>query len=239
MRSCQFILLLGLAVPAVAWASDPSNNVTNLSSNPTQPSSNTNEPNAAGVLVMWTTPGDDGHVGTASKFDLRYSRNPITQSNFINATKVNFLLSPGLPGSMMQVLVNGLESGVGYYFAVKTSDERPNWSAISNIAYWDGGTTSVQSLGPPVELSQVWPNPARGSTQFTLKMAYEDDVQIEIFDVTGRRVRILEDGQIAGGVQNYIWNFRDDVGRRLERGVYLLRARIGPTIHTRRIVAAE
>ena len=70
-------------------------------------------------------------------------------------------------------------------------------------------------------------------------MSHEEDVRIEVFDVSGRRVRIIEDGKVQGGSQSYVWNFRDDVGRRLERGVYLMRAKIGPTTFTRRIVAAE
>ena len=241
MRLCQITLLLGLAVPAAASANDPSS-ITEPSSTSSHsnPAPSTDAAIAPGsVLLVWTTPGDDGNVGVATRFDLRYSRNPITSSNFNNATRVNFVISPGAPGSMTQMLVNGLDPAGGYYFAIKTADERPNWSAISNIAYWDGSTTSVETSIPHVELSQVWPNPARGSTQFSLKMSHEEDVRIEVFDVSGRRVRILEDGKLQGGSQSYVWNFRDDVGRRLERGVYLMRAKIGPTTFTRRIVAAE
>ena len=241
MRLCQLTLLLGLAVPAAAWANDPSS-ITEPSStsNSSTPAASTDAAVPLGsVLLVWTTPGDDGMSGQAKSYDLRYSRNPITASNFSNATRVSFVISPAAPGSMTQMLVNGLDPAGGYYFAIKTCDERPNWSAISNIAYWDGSTTSVETELSNIELSQVWPNPARGSTQFSLKMSHEEDVRIEVFDVSGRRVRIIEDGKVQGGSQSYVWNFRDDVGRRLERGVYLMRAKIGPTTFTRRIVAAE
>src|SRR5439155_7084174 len=39
------------------------------------------------IQVTWTAPGDDGTVGTATQYDLRYSTSAITAANFAAATR--------------------------------------------------------------------------------------------------------------------------------------------------------
>ncbi len=85
------------------------------------------------VVLTWTTPGDDGMVGTASQFDLRYSTSPITGANFAGAARWTSTPVPAVPGTKQTVTVSGLQPATTYYFAIKTGDDVPNWSAISNI----------------------------------------------------------------------------------------------------------
>lgn len=85
------------------------------------------------VNLHWTTPGDDGLVGTASEFDLRYSTSAITAANFALATRVTGTPLPGAPGTLQNFLVTGLQPATTYWFALKTADEVPNWSGLSNI----------------------------------------------------------------------------------------------------------
>ena len=44
-----------------------------------------------------------------------------------------------------------------------------------------------------------------------------------VFDLDGRRVRTLRSGHATAGVHRATWDGRDDAGRRLASGVYLLR----------------
>ncbi len=93
------------------------------------------------AILSWTAPGDDGAVGTATTYDLRYSTSPITSANFASATAVTGEPTPTIAGTTQSMTVSGLNSGTTYYFALKTSDEVPNVSVISNIV--SGATTSV------------------------------------------------------------------------------------------------
>jgi chitodextrinase len=85
------------------------------------------------VTLSWTTPGDDSLSGTASQFDLRYSTTPITAANFLNALRWGSMPAPSAPGTHQSVTVTGLNPGTTYYFAIKTADDVPNWSLISNV----------------------------------------------------------------------------------------------------------
>ncbi len=100
-------------------------------------------PTSTTIIVAWTAPGDDSASGTASQYNLRYSLSPITENNFGEATEVSGLPSPQVAGSTELVTVSNLAPGTTYYFALKSADEVPNWSGLSNIA--DGTTLSEQS----------------------------------------------------------------------------------------------
>ncbi|MBI1797100.1 MAG: fibronectin type III domain-containing protein [Candidatus Eisenbacteria bacterium] len=85
------------------------------------------------VQISWTTPGDDSLTGTASQFDIRYSTAAITAANFSSATRWNSAPVPAAPGTRQSTVVTGLQPTTTYWFAMKTADEVPNWSGISNI----------------------------------------------------------------------------------------------------------
>ena len=86
----------------------------------------------ASATLTWTAPGDDGDLGRASKYDVRFSTEPITEESWGSATRAENEPSPCPAGETDVVIVRGLESDSYYYFAVKTADEELNWSGISN-----------------------------------------------------------------------------------------------------------
>ena len=92
----------------------------------------TSSPTANSITLTWTAPGDDGNTGTASYYDIRYSTSQITSSNWGSTTRVSGEPSPLSPGTSQSMIVTGLSSNTTYYFAIKTADEVPNWSDISN-----------------------------------------------------------------------------------------------------------
>ncbi len=86
------------------------------------------------VTLGWTAPGDDGMIGTATAYDLRYSTAPIDEGTFAGATPVANPLKPSPAGTAQTFEVNGLASGTQYYFALKSIDNVGNVSGLSNVA---------------------------------------------------------------------------------------------------------
>ncbi len=93
-----------------------------------------NNATLSSISLHWTAPGDDGAVGQASEYDIRYSTSPIDAGNWDVATLVTDETLPKQAGFAESFIVDGLASGTTYYFAIKTADDVPNWSAISNVA---------------------------------------------------------------------------------------------------------
>ncbi len=103
------------------------------------------------VTLSWTAPGDDGNSGTATTYDIRYSTATITAANFATATQVANEPAPKVAGSAETFVVTGLGSGTTYYFAMKTADEVPNWSGLSNVV--SRATTAEQI--PPAAIANL------------------------------------------------------------------------------------
>lgn len=103
---------------------------------------------ADSVTVSWTATGDDGMNGTAAVFDLRMSPTPITAGNFGNAAPVSGVPAPLPSGTAQSVVVRGLTRGTTYYFAIRTADDRGNWSGVSNLVRWDWPVDPVPPSPP-------------------------------------------------------------------------------------------
>jgi hypothetical protein len=89
---------------------------------------------AAGSLTLtWTASGEDGVLGTAAVYDLRYSSSPITLAGWDSATAAEGELAPREAGRAETLLVEGLVADSSYFFALRTSDDHGNVSGLSNI----------------------------------------------------------------------------------------------------------
>jgi nitrous oxidase accessory protein NosD len=108
------------------------------------------------VALTWPAPGDDGNVGRASQYDIRYSTSPITGANWNSATQATGEPTPQSVGNTEAFTVTSLSPGATYYFALKTADEVPNWSGPSNVV---SGTTGPGPADIDSDnLPDVWEN---------------------------------------------------------------------------------
>ncbi|RKX25431.1 MAG: hypothetical protein DRP45_05915 [Candidatus Zixiibacteriota bacterium] len=106
---------------------------------------NVGMPTPTSLMIVWTAPGDDGSDGTAAQYDIRYALSSITEANWSAATQISGEPSPHIAGTPESLTVTGLVEGQMYYFALKTADEAPNWSGLSNVA---GGSTETDTTPP-------------------------------------------------------------------------------------------
>lgn len=78
--------------------------------------------------------------------------------------------------------------------------------------------------------------PARGATRFTLRTATTPHAQLDVFDLRGRRVRNVFSGPLTGGEHALRWDLRDESGRDVAAGVYLVRLGTDQQTVARRMV---
>ncbi len=90
--------------------------------------------------------------------------------------------------------------------------------AAAATASIDIGASSVGrvSLGP------AYPNPFRSQVSMRLELPREDRVRLEVYDVLGRRVKVLADGDYAPGAHEFTWDGRNEIGARVEAGIYMI-----------------
>jgi Leucine-rich repeat (LRR) protein len=84
------------------------------------------------VTLKWTATGDDTSAGTAFQYDMRISREFITQDNWTDATQLTGEPAPSPSGQTDSMEVTGLLRDSTYYFALNACDEAGNCSGPSN-----------------------------------------------------------------------------------------------------------
>ena len=84
------------------------------------------------VTFGWTAPGDDGNVGTAHDYVIKYSLNSINEANWAAATLVSNPPTPLPAGSPQSFTISGLNRGQQYYVGFKTCDDVHNISQFAD-----------------------------------------------------------------------------------------------------------
>jgi hypothetical protein len=89
---------------------------------------------------------------------------------------------------------------------------------------------------PGLAVSAAAPNPFVASTRIAFALSSEARVRVEIFDVRGRKVRILADRVFPAGNHALGWDGGDDAGRPAPAGVFFARVTAGEERAGQRIV---
>lgn len=84
--------------------------------------------------------------------------------------------------------------------------------------------TAAPSIPIPGTLAlRAYPNPFNPRTDLQFSLETDGRVRVEIFDVRGRRLALIDEGDYAAGTHTLRWNGRDAKGQGLPSGVYLAR----------------
>ena len=82
----------------------------------------------------------------------------------------------------------------------------------------------------------VSPNPARGSAHLQFSLPASGPIELGIYDVNGRRIRLLRSGFYLAGTHTTWWGGADDRGGLASSGVYFLRLRANGRTEVRRLL---
>lgn len=106
---------------------------------------------ASDIILSWTAVGDDGTVGLADHYQMRFATAPITEANWESADILPNPPTPADPGSVETYIASGFTMGVEFYFGIKAFDEADNASALSNVA----SAVITQDITPPSTINDL------------------------------------------------------------------------------------
>ncbi len=86
------------------------------------------------------------------------------------------------------------------------------------------------------ELGAASPNPFMHDTQVSFTIPAAAEVRLAVFDVVGRRVRMLVEGAAEPGTWSTVWDGLADAGRRVSPGTYFCRLESGEVSISRKVV---
>jgi hypothetical protein len=185
------------------------------------------------VTLLWTATGDNGLVGQAAKYDLRYTGSAISGTDTLSWWNIAAVISmtnhvPPPSGSRDSVVIAGLVEGKKYYAMMRVADAAGNWSGFSNIAVMDltkdvTGVVTGEVAAPKLVLGAPYPSPTAGPAQIALETARSGPLEADVFDARGRRVRTLYQGVIQAGSHTLRWDGSAEGGAQAAAGVYWIR----------------
>jgi cytochrome c peroxidase len=117
------------------------------------------------------------------------------------------------------------------YYKLTAVDDAGNESAPAS-----SGPLTSADLPIAFALHAARPNPCLASARIGFDLPASAEVKLEVFDVTGRRVRTLANRSFPAGRHQVEWDGSDGRGGRLAAGVYMYRFRAGSFEAARRIV---
>ncbi len=85
------------------------------------------------------------------------------------------------------------------------------------------GIGVANEVSPVLIVSQNYPNPFNAGTSVELTLKVRTRMTIAVFDILGRRVRDLANGDLGPGTHSFSWDGEDSEGTDLASGVYFLR----------------
>ncbi len=216
------------------------------------------------AALSWSAPGNDGNVGQAQYYDLRYAANAITSDvTFTTATPIISGVScPSPAGAGECATVNGLSPCSPVYFALKTGDAAGNWSPLSNVVHstmhCTGGEILCDGGGGYAARHVIGDEDARGSAVLSLHVASSNPVhtraelalnipaalasqrvELRVFDALGRHMRTLVSGALGAGMHPLNWDLSTDGGERARGGVYFVQLRVGGQRVSRSLIIVE
>ena len=110
-----------------------------------------------------------------------------------------------------------------YYFSILKFDDSPNFTS-----------KEVSNNPTSFALHNAYPNPFNSSTAISYQLLAVSNVNLTIYDITGREVAKLVDGMKSAGEHQVVFDAGD-----LTSGVYFVRLDAGDFKQTRKILLVK
>ena len=176
----------------------------------------------------------DGNTQTSTAGNRDYAKHTSTGTFAGTAGSANWLVDWVAP-----------ESGTGpvtLYVAGNAANNNGNTSG--DLIYATSFTFAevMTAVGDTPYLARLlpnYPNPFNPMTTISFELPVEQNVNLTIYAVDGRRVKTLIDGSRGAGLNAVNWDGTDHAGRAMPSGTYLYQLRTGQTVATERMVLAR
>lgn len=140
-------------------------------------------------------------------------------------------LDLGMTWAEMDPITDSDQDGISNFLEI---------TADCTLPYDAASASAVQGLPeaavPATHIVGNNPNPFNPSTTLILQIQAAGPARLEIFDASGRRVRLLHDGTLSAGRQQLEWDGRGDSGEALPSGTYFARLASGKEVSSHSLV---
>jgi parallel beta-helix repeat protein/predicted outer membrane repeat protein len=141
-------------------------------------------------------------------------------------------------GNGTQCIVGELACDSTYRFAITCYDRLgdESWYSREVTATPVVAVPDLAAVPTALRLEGNYPNPFNPQTNIAYSTPREGRVELDIYDVSGRRIAALVDGVQGPGRHFVLWNGRSGNGEEMASGVYFVRLQFAREVQSRKIV---
>ncbi|OFX58035.1 MAG: hypothetical protein A2046_14410 [Bacteroidetes bacterium GWA2_30_7] len=177
------------------------------------------EPIPGAEITLEQEPDDEPIANTESNGNGDYTFN-----NLANAEYSIIVDIPGFPQlETHTIVVNGDTSNINYVVDTDTS------SSTFGI-YIDSATSIIKYSFKNFSVN-VYPNPFKNQLNFDFNLEQNSDVNIEIIDISGKKVETLMNKKLSKGNYNNSYQLDNIVD-----GIYLIKMKVGDTVLLKKVL---
>ncbi len=118
-------------------------------------------------------------------------------------------------------------------FPTRTSTYPNNFYGWGIVNAWNA-IKALGIVGTPISENYLlfynYPNPFTSETHISFVLKNDYHVGIDVYDVLGRKVSTIFDGELPSGYQEFTWNGRSTNGQDVSSGVYLIRVNVAGSV---------
>ncbi len=117
-----------------------------------------------------------------------------------------------------------------YYYRLSDISTKGETSALSSVS------VKTDKLPETTEMKNAYPNPFNPQTKIAYNLAIDTNVNISVFDLLGRQVKSLFNGNQTAGSHHVYWNATNETGSNVPSGCYLIRMQAGNTTQMQKVI---
>jgi len=164
-----------------------------------------------------------------SKGDLHFSRLSNVEIFHNKVNNYHYILIFSFSGSPIEetnfILFESEENFIVREVLVSNENHK-----LVDVKYTEGMLPNTFSL------KQNYPNPFNPVTNIDIEIGFSDIVSLKIYDIKGREINTLYEGNIVSGKHSFVWNGRDNYGKLVSSGVYFYTLSNGSMIKTQKML---
>ncbi|MBC8367158.1 T9SS type A sorting domain-containing protein, partial [bacterium] len=128
--------------------------------------------------------------------------------------------------------------GAGYGTAAGVTFHRYYVGEVLRNVFDKGGGTIIDAPEVPAytRLDGNFPNPFNPKTTIRFATANAGDVNLTVYDITGRAVKVLVDGHMDAAPHEVVWDGTDNNGYKTASGVYFYKLHADSKVFTDKMV---
>ncbi len=95
------------------------------------------------------------------------------------------------------------------------------------------------SIPDEIVMEENSPNPFNPNTQIKFGLPSQQNVEIDIYSITGQKIITLVNNTMSAGYHTVNWNATDANGAKVSSGVYIYQLRCGNEVFTKKMIFAK